>query len=267
MTTTTTTTITGNARRQGELWGARPTDWAEIERQQAPIYEAALEHLDLEPGHAVLDAGCGAGTFLALAAERGARPYGLDAASTLLDQARLRVPEADLRHGELEQLPYADATFDAVTSFNSIFFAADIGAALAELGRVAKPGAPVLIQVWGRPERCDLGAMLGALASLRADAPAPPPLYAPGVLEQLALTAGLRPRTAFDVTTAFTFPDQATLVRHLLAAGGAVDAAETIGAERTGALIAEALAPFRNADGSYLLHNEWHLLVCNSGRS
>ncbi len=264
---TTTSMISSNARRQGELWGARPADWAEVERQQAPTYEAALEHLDLGLGHTLLDAGCGAGAFLALAAERGAHPYGLDAASTLLDQARLRVPHADLRHGELERLPYADDTFDAVTSFNSIFFAADMTAALAELNRVAKPDGRIVIQVWGRPERCDLGAMLGALASLRADAPAPPPLYQPGVLEELARNAGLRPGTAFDVTTALGFADQATLVRHLLAAGGAVDAAEAIGPERTGALIAEALSPFRSADGSYVLHNEWHLLVCDPGRS
>ncbi len=32
-------------------------------------------------------------------------------------------------------------------------------AALREAGRVAKPGAPVVIQVWGAHERCDLEAM------------------------------------------------------------------------------------------------------------
>jgi hypothetical protein len=35
-----------------------------------------------------------------------------------------------------------------VTGFNSFFFANDMVAALREAGRVAKPGAPVVIQVW-----------------------------------------------------------------------------------------------------------------------
>ena len=62
------------------------------------------------------------------------------------------MPEADLSQGDLQRLPYVDDSFDAVCGFNSFFFADDMVAALREAGRVAKPGAPVVIQVWGRPE-------------------------------------------------------------------------------------------------------------------
>jgi ubiquinone/menaquinone biosynthesis C-methylase UbiE len=53
----------------------------------------------------------------------------------------------------MEALPYEDDSFDLVTGFNSFFFATDIVAALREAGCVAKPGAPVVIQVWGPHER------------------------------------------------------------------------------------------------------------------
>ena len=130
----------GSAARWGPLWGARPADWALSEDQQIPTYRAALERVGLEPGQAVLDAGCGVGAFLRLAADRGARVFGIDASHELLDLARRRLPGADLRVGDIEALPYDDNSFDLVTGFNSFFFANDIVAAAGEAGRVAKLG-------------------------------------------------------------------------------------------------------------------------------
>src|SRR5215207_8044535 len=129
------------------------------EDQQTPTYEEALRRVHLEPGQPVLDIGCGVGAFLRLIADRGARAFGLDASEALLEVARTRLPDTSLRLGDMEALPYEDHTFDLVTGFNSFFFADDIVAALREAGRVAKPGAPVVIQVWGAHERCDLEAM------------------------------------------------------------------------------------------------------------
>lgn len=87
------------------------------------------------------------------------------------------------RLGEMELLHY-DNSFDLVTGFNSFFFAANLVAALREAGRVAKPGAPVLIEVWGPPERCDLEAMKQVARRYAPppppDAPAPPKLWKPG---------------------------------------------------------------------------------------
>ena len=153
------TAVTGSAERWGPLWGARPADWALSEDQQVPTYEDALARVRLEPGQLVLDIGCGAGAFLQLVAEQGARAFGLDASEALLDLARSRGLDADLRVGDMEALPYDDDTFDLVTGFNAFFFANDIVAALREAGRVAKPGAAVVIQVWGPHEHNDLEAM------------------------------------------------------------------------------------------------------------
>lgn len=259
----------GSAARWGPLWGSRADDWTLTEEQELPTFEEAIRRVGIGRGQAVLDVGCGAGVFLRAAADRGARVFGLDAAESLLAIAARRVPDADLRLGDMERMPYDDDCFDVVTGFNSFFFADDLEAALREARRVARPGAPVVIQVWGRPERCALSALRPAAAPFVAQpgpssARAEPPLWKPGVLERVAAGAGLEPASAFDQRWAFHYPDDQTLARAMMAAGGL---AERAGPEQVPALraaILEALAPHRTRDGAYRLENEWHYLVATA---
>ena len=207
----------------------------------------------------MLDAGCGTGVFLRLCADRGAHVSGIDASEGLLEVARERVPEADLRLGDLQTLPYADDAFDLVTGFTSFFFAEDMVAALREAGRVAKPGAPIVIQVFGRPEHCDLEAMKAAVATFRGEDHRS--YWRPGIAEELASQAGLTVEHAFDSTWAYAYPDETTLADHMLAAGGAGFIA---GPEREGEMrdaIRDALAHCRQPDGGYRVANEWHVVI------
>ena len=263
-----TATASGSARRHGPLWGARAADWAASEDQQVPTYEVAIRRVGIAAGQAVLDVGCGTGVFLRLAADRGARVFGLDASEALLRIARERVPEADLRAGDMQFLPYEDDRFDTVTGFNAFFFAADMVAALREAGRVAKPGRAVVVQVWGRPERCDLQAMKGAVAQfMPAPAPGAPPrpaLWAEGVLEAMAADAGLEPESAFDVSWAYEFADEDALARAMLAPGLVVELLRTVPEDAMRRAILYALAPYRTAGGGYRLRNEWHFLVARA---
>jgi SAM-dependent methyltransferase len=265
---TASSAVTGSASRWGPLWGARPADWALSEDRQLPTYEAALERSGLEPGQRVLDIGCGVGAFLRLIAERGGEPYGVDASAALVAFARTRLPDADLRVGEMEDLPWEDDTFDLVTGFNSFFFANDMVAALREAGRVAKPGAPVVVQVWGAHERCDLEAVKQFarpfLPPRPPDAPRDPDLSRPGALEALATQAGLTPESEFDTTWAFEYPDAETLGCGMIAVAGLAILA---GPEREHELktaIVDGLAPYRRADGSYRLSNEYHYLIARA---
>jgi SAM-dependent methyltransferase len=223
------------ANRWGPLWSARPEDWATSEEQQIPTYEEALRHVGLESGDQVLDIGCGVGTFLRLVANLGGEPFGIDASEALIEFAHRRLPGADLRVGDMEHLPCEDNTFDLVTGFNSFFFANDMAAALREAGRVAKPGAPVAIQVRGAHERCDLEAMKTIarpfLPPRPPDAPNGPDLSQPGALEALAAQADLKPESTFDSTWAYGYPDEETLGRALLAPAGLATLA---GPEREG---------------------------------
>jgi SAM-dependent methyltransferase len=260
-------TVPASAERWGPLWGARPADWALSEDQQIPTYEAALRRVDLKAGDAVLDVACGVGAFLRLVSSRGARPFGIDASAALLDLARDRLPGADLRVGDMEALPYADDTFDLVTGFNAFFFANDFAAALREAGRVAKAGAPVVIQVWGPHERNELEAMKEIVRPFMPPrppgAPAEPDYSQPGVLEELASRAGLKPEQSFDTSWALEYPDAATLERALLAPGGlALLLADR--EEEIGAAIVKGLDEFRRGDGSYRLTNEYHYLIARA---
>ena len=71
----------GSAETQGALWSAAARDWAELaEPVQTPFFTAALDALGITAGTRLLDAGCGSGLALTLAARRGAVVSGLDAA-------------------------------------------------------------------------------------------------------------------------------------------------------------------------------------------
>jgi SAM-dependent methyltransferase len=258
------TTISSSAAMWGSLWSHAPRDWAAGEVQQAPVYEAVLDRIHVS-GRRVLDVGCGAGTFLRLCADRGAHVTGLDAAAGMLEVAGERVPEAELVLGDLQALPFPDGSFDVVTGFTSFFFADDIVVALAEAKRVARPGSPVAIEVFGRPEHCALEVVKAAVGPFRPDAAGgdepEEPYWRPGVVEELVPQAGLQFDVAFDTTTAFEFADDAELLAVMCSAGGAGAMA---GPERLGELHAallEALARFRRPDGSYRLENEWHTVI------
>jgi ubiquinone/menaquinone biosynthesis C-methylase UbiE len=82
------------------------------------------------------------------------------------------VPGAELRSGEIEQLPYANAAFDVVTGFNAFQYAADPIRALREARRVTAAGGAVVIVTWGQPEDCEATAYLkGAGVNAAAASP------------------------------------------------------------------------------------------------
>jgi SAM-dependent methyltransferase len=232
---------------------------------QRPLYQDALRRLDIGSGKAVLDVGCGAGVFCRLAADAGARVTGIDAADSLVEIAKERVPEAEFRVGDLQFLPFADDEFDVVTGFNSFQYAADPVAALAEARRVAKPGSPVFILVWGRQDRTELASILAALRPLLPpappDAPGPFALSEEGALETLVTQAGLEPVDGGYVDAPFEYSDEESLVRATLASGPATLAIGTSGEDAVRRAALEATAPFRTAHGGYRIETEWRYVT------
>jgi ubiquinone/menaquinone biosynthesis C-methylase UbiE len=254
-------TMSDSARQWGALWGHDPQAWARTEELQRPTYEAALRHVPVKAGDSVLDVGCGTGVFLRMCADRGAAACGIDASEGLLAVAQERVPEAELRLGDLQALPYPDDSFDVVTGFTSFFFAEDIVAALREAGRVARPGAPVVIQVFGRPEHCAIERMKAAVMAFREGEEE---YWRPGVVEELVPRAGLEVAAVFDDTWAYEYADAEALIEGMLAAGGAGAVAGADGQLRLRAAIFAALADCRQPDGGYHLPNEWHYVIARA---
>jgi SAM-dependent methyltransferase len=259
----------GSAEIQGALWGGAAEDWAAFnEPSGIPIYEASFDAMGVTSGTRLLDVGCGAGLALELAHKRGAEVTGLDAAAALLDVARSRLPEADLRLGEIQQLPYGDDSFDAVTAFNSVQYAAEPTQALREIRRVATTGAPVAVATWGDPERCEARVLIAALGQLL---PPPPPgaggpfaLAAPGALEALAESAQLTAERAIDVSAPFLYADLDTGVRASLSSGPAQAAIRQVGADRVRDAARAALAQFVQPDGSVRLDNVFRVVIARA---
>src|SRR5438105_565734 len=200
----------GTAGVQGELWGARARDWSELaEPVSRSVYDAVFARTGIGPGTKLLDIGCGAGGALVAARELGAEVTGLDAASNLVEIARSRLPGARIEIGEMEDLPFADESFDVVTGFNSFQFAGDPVEALREARRVCKPGGSVVMLVWGKPEECDtLRATVAAVMALlppAPGAPGPAALSEEGVIENMMEQAGLAALHSGDVDCPFLF--------------------------------------------------------------
>ncbi len=256
----------GSGPIQGELWGAEASDWAGLqEPQHRRLYEEAIRRTGISADVAVLDAGCGSGVFCRRAADAGARVSGIDAAAALVEIARGRVPEAELRVGDLEFLPYADESFDVVTGFNSLQYAADPEMAMREAVRVARTGAAIFLAVWGREERTELVAVLHALQPLLP--PGTPGALGPfalsyeGVLEGIIDRAGLTLREAGYLEGTFEYPDEATLLRAMAASGPAVLAVRTSGRDAVRYAISAALAPYRTGAGGYRIEIEWRYVL------
>jgi SAM-dependent methyltransferase len=219
--------LMGSATVQGQLWGMQARDFASsLEQVCLPLFGAVLDAARVTPGTRLLDAGCGAGLLALLASLRGAQVTALDASAALLAIARERLPAADVREADLEALPFADASFDAVTAVNSVFYAADMAAATRELSRVVRPGGRMVVTAWGPPERCEfLTAWRPAVGPLMPPpAPGAPPgkpdaLSEPGALASVLKRAGLRVVDQGEVACPFVFANAETSWRANASAG------------------------------------------------
>jgi SAM-dependent methyltransferase len=255
----------GSADTQGELWGRNPEAWAAgSERAMQVLYEATLHALAPLDGLSHLDAGCGAGLALELSAARGATVTGLDASAGLLAFARTRLPGADLRLGEIEELPFAANSFDVVTAFNAIQYADTPARAVAELARVCRPGGRVAIGLWGDPAQCETAALFARLRSL---APPPPGTPAPldvsdaGVTELLLTDAGLQLNGGGEVPVPLQFDDlEQAWVRHS-AAGPLQKVIDIAGHDAVRSIVTEVLETDRKADGALRQDNMMRYVI------
>ncbi len=110
------------------------------------LLHAALAPLAGVPPGRALDAGCGSGFQAALLQSMGYATHGLDLSARLLAAAARRPPAPALARGDVEVLPYRDASFDAVACCGStLSFVEHPGAAMAELARVLRPGGRLFL--------------------------------------------------------------------------------------------------------------------------
>ncbi len=257
----------GTAQAQAQLWGRHPQVWSQtMEQQMQPLYLATLDALAPPDGASLLDAGCGSGQALADAAARGASVTGLDATAELLAVARRRTPAADLRVGDIQELPFGDGEFDVVTSFNAIQYAADPAAAVSELARVCRRGGQVAIGIWGDPQRCETDGLFQRLRSL---APPPPGTPAPlacsdaGVVEDLLTKAGLSVRGGGEVPIPITFDSLDDAWEAHYSTGPQQKVIDTVGEEAVREVLDSVLTADRKPDGKYRQDNVMRFVLAS----
>lgn len=250
----------GSADVQGALWGARAQDWAHIQEPSwQSVFAVAMALAGARRGASVLDIGCGSGGALAIASEMGANVTGLDAAEALAVIARRRLPQVHIEVGDMERLPFPDASFDVVTGINSFQFAQDIVSALSEAKRVCKPTGTVLLFVWGPREQCELISLtlpsVFALLPQTQGAPPAPWIGDKGVVESYLAQAGLDIVEDGSLTADLAFAADDAAIRAILSASARVIA--VAGEESVARAVRMTLDQVRRPDGSVAWTNSF----------
>jgi SAM-dependent methyltransferase len=158
--------------RQSVMWGNGP--YQRITETITEVHDAVLERLAPEPGDRWLDLACGTGAVSERAAVGGAQVTGIDLAPALIDTAKERAAQLDLKIdyavGDAERLDLPDASFDKVSSSCGIMFTPDHEAVARELARLTTPGGRIGLANW--TPTGGLAKMFKVMASYQ---PAPPP--------------------------------------------------------------------------------------------
>jgi SAM-dependent methyltransferase len=171
--------VSGIKQGQRMMWTAG--DYPDLARTIATVGELVAERAQAQAGTSLLDVATGSGNVAIPAALAGADVTGLDLTPKLLEVARERAAEAGVEivfvEGDAEDLPFDDRSFECVTSCFGVMFAPRHDVAAAELVRVAKPGARIVIAAW-TPEGLN-GRMFKTVGSYM---PPPPPELEPPVM-------------------------------------------------------------------------------------
>ena len=133
-----------NRRHDPELFYSHPlraVRWVEALRARAVIHG-----LDLRPHHALLDAGCGAGSLLGQLSCR--RMCGVDLSETMVRRAKKHLGEsAEIFQADAEELPFPDGAFDRVSASSLLSHVLHPERVVSELRRVTRRGGRVVISI------------------------------------------------------------------------------------------------------------------------
>ena len=196
----------------------RFTNAAAYERYMARWSRAVgadfLDWLDAPHGARWLDVGCGTGVFTALIVERcePRQAIAIDPAQAQIDHARAEPvsAHADFRVADAQALPFDAGGFDVVAAALALNFIPDRAKALAEMRRVARPGALIAACVWNfEADLSPSGPLRRALRVAGVEVPPVPGTPSSGLraLRTLFADAGLEGIVSRVIDVAMPFPD------------------------------------------------------------
>lgn len=137
------------SRQQG-AWSSG--DYAVVGTTLQIVGESLCEALDIRPGAKVLDVAAGNGNASLAAARRWCDVTSTDYVPSLLERGRERAAAERLpmsfREADAEDLPFENASFDAVVSTFGVMFAPDHDKSAAEMIRVCRTGGKIGLANW-----------------------------------------------------------------------------------------------------------------------
>lgn len=119
--------------------------------QTASWRRATVRALEPNPGDKILDLAAGTGSSTKPFDELGAFAIPCDFSIGMLTEGRKRLPNLPFVAGDALALPFADATFDAVTISFGLRNVVDTEGALREMRRVTRPGGRLVICEFSQP--------------------------------------------------------------------------------------------------------------------
>lgn len=168
-----TTVVRPHNERPAKVWSSGGGSYNEISRGIADSIEHCVLRLNPRAGERILDLATGTGWTSRIVARRGAIVTGVDIAYGLIEAAERQAAVERLpvryRQGDAEDLPFDDASFDAVVSTYGVMFASRPDAAAKELARVCKPGGRIALTTWTSD-----GNVFKMFQVMKAYMPAPP---------------------------------------------------------------------------------------------
>jgi ubiquinone/menaquinone biosynthesis C-methylase UbiE len=146
--------------RSGDLWAAGDAYEPYVGRWSRAVAHEFLHWLNLPPGLAWLDIGCGTGA-LSRAILDDVAPgsvIAVDSSAGFLDYARQCIPDPRITFqlGDAQALPLPDHSVDAAVSGLVLNFVPDKARSVAELKRVVRPGGTVALYVWDYADKMEL---------------------------------------------------------------------------------------------------------------
>jgi ubiquinone/menaquinone biosynthesis C-methylase UbiE len=142
------------ARFEQEFWDRTGPVYAEgfghVTSQTVPFL---LRHLQMSPSATLLDVACGPGFISAALDGSGVTVVGADLSTEMIRLARTLNPRGTFEQADAAALPFADASFDAVSCNFGLLHFGDPPRAIHEGYRVLRGGGRYAYAVWDTPER------------------------------------------------------------------------------------------------------------------